>query len=93
MNLVQVKPLLHNSSRMEYKDDKIQDNISETSRILQIDDRICLAVLQIQFKTTVVYSTADVFVMGLCVTLIVAIVHTTSIFSIFGPSRNKTIDR
>jgi len=33
-----------------------------------------------QFKAIVVYSTADVFVMGLCVTLIVSIVYAALVF-------------
>jgi len=41
MSLVQVKPLLHNSSLMENKNDKIKDNISEISQIMQMNAKMC----------------------------------------------------
>jgi len=38
MSLVQAKPLSHKLSLMEYKNDKINDNILQTSQIFQSDD-------------------------------------------------------
>jgi len=58
---------------MEYKNDKIKDNISQTSQILQIND--VLQSCNRHFKAIVVYSPAGDFVMGLCGTLLVPIVH------------------
>jgi len=38
MSLVQAKPLSHKLSVMEYENDKIKDNILQTSHILQSGD-------------------------------------------------------
>jgi len=40
ISLVQAKPLLQNYSLMEYESDKIMDNISKISQILQTDGKM-----------------------------------------------------
>ena len=70
MSLVQAKPLSHKLSVMECENDKIKDNILQTSHILQSGDD--MLSYKSQLKAIIVYSPASDFVMGLYVILIVA---------------------
>jgi len=60
---------------MEHKNDKIKDNISENTTDFANWWSNVLLSYKSKLKATVVYSIADVFVIGLCVTSIVPIVH------------------